>query len=141
MAAPGSARFTSPSSASEALTPPKVGSVSTEKYGTPAACRRPTAPLTFAICISARTPSCMRAPLLGHQADAAAGAVGGQGDGWELRAGHGDVDYAHGENPLPTLPARGRDTLTASYGEAAVHYEDMGGDEACCGGGQEGDGG
>src|SRR5207253_2730931 len=62
IAAPGSAMLMSPSNASDAAVPPNVGSVRTEKNGTPASCSRPTAAFTFASCISARTPSCMRAP-------------------------------------------------------------------------------
>src|SRR5258708_7641377 len=49
IAAPGSAMLTSPSKASDAAVPPKVGSVSTAKKGTPPSCRMPTAPFTFTI--------------------------------------------------------------------------------------------
>src|SRR2546428_14041653 len=52
----------SPSNASDAAVPPNVGSVSTEKKGTPAACRRSTAAFTLASCMRASTPSCMLAP-------------------------------------------------------------------------------
>src|SRR5205823_8145976 len=62
MAAPGSAMLMSASSASDAAVPPKVGSVRMEKKADPEWWSRPTAPLTFAICIRARTPSCIRAP-------------------------------------------------------------------------------
>src|SRR6266404_7960992 len=48
----GSATLTSPSSATDAATPPVVGSVSTETYGRPAARNRPSAAVSFAICIS-----------------------------------------------------------------------------------------
>ena len=39
-----------------------VGSVQTETYGTPASRNRPSAPVSFAICINEWIPSCMRAP-------------------------------------------------------------------------------
>ena len=62
ISAPGSATLTSPTMASEAATPPVVGSVSTDTYGRPAARNRPSAMLTLAICIRDSTPSCIRAP-------------------------------------------------------------------------------
>ena len=43
-------------------TPPVVGWVSTEMYGTPASRMRARAAEVFAICISENRPSCMRAP-------------------------------------------------------------------------------
>src|SRR5690606_11815399 len=47
----GSARLMSPSIANEAETPPVVGCVITEMYGSPAARRRPSAAEVLAICI------------------------------------------------------------------------------------------
>jgi hypothetical protein len=58
----GSAMLRSPSIAYDAVTPPVVGSLRTEMYGSPAAARRARAAEIFAICISERMPSCMRAP-------------------------------------------------------------------------------
>ena len=58
----GSAMLRSPSIAKLAVTPPVVGSVSTEMYGSPARSRRASAALTLAICISESVPSIMRAP-------------------------------------------------------------------------------
>jgi hypothetical protein len=58
MSAFGSAMFKSPSIAKLAVTPPVVGSVRTEMYGTRARSSRARAPQTFAICISeGRLPS------------------------------------------------------------------------------------
>src|SRR5712691_8040383 len=62
MSARGSARITSPSMAKLAVTPPVVGSVSTETKGNPCSPSRCKAADVFAICISERMPSCMRAP-------------------------------------------------------------------------------
>src|SRR5687767_4396639 len=62
MSASGSARMRSPSDAYDARTPPVVGSVRMLTNGTPASARRPRAPTILAICMSARVPSCMRAP-------------------------------------------------------------------------------
>ncbi len=62
ISAPGSPMLRSPSIAYEAVTPPVVGSVSTEMYGSRVACRRARAVEILAICISDRIPSCMRAP-------------------------------------------------------------------------------
>ncbi len=45
-----------------AVTPPVVGSVSTEMYGSFALSRRASAPEIFAICISDSAPSIIRAP-------------------------------------------------------------------------------
>ena len=58
----GSAILRSPSIAKLALTPPVVGSVSTAMYGSRARSRRARAPEIFAICMSERAPSIMRAP-------------------------------------------------------------------------------
>ena len=58
----GSAKMMSPSIANEAVTPPVVGSVSTEMYGRCASAWRWIAHDVFAICISDTSPSCMRAP-------------------------------------------------------------------------------
>ena len=58
----GSAMFRSPSIAKLAVTPPVVGSVSTEMYGSRARSSRASAALIFAICISESAPSIMRAP-------------------------------------------------------------------------------
>ena len=58
----GSAMFRSPSIAKLAVTPPVVGSVSTEMYGSRARSSRASAPQIFAICISDSAPSIMRAP-------------------------------------------------------------------------------
>jgi len=60
--APGSASTTSPRLANEALTPPNVGSHSTDRYGTPAPASRRTAAAVLATCSSAKMPSCIRAP-------------------------------------------------------------------------------
>ena len=60
--APGSAMMTSPSAAKLAATPPVVGWTSTETKGRPASRSSSTAATVFAICMSASTPSCMRAP-------------------------------------------------------------------------------
>ena len=54
--------FRSPSIAKLAVTPPVVGSVSTEMYGSLARSSRASAADTFAICISDNAPSIMRAP-------------------------------------------------------------------------------
>ena len=62
MSAPGSAMITSPSAANEAITPPVVGCESTEMNGMPASFSASTASVVLAICISASTFSCMRAP-------------------------------------------------------------------------------
>ncbi len=62
MSAPGSATMRSPSDAYDASTPPVVGSVITLTNGTPASSRRASAETIFPICMSARVPSCMRAP-------------------------------------------------------------------------------
>ena len=60
--APGSAMITSPSAAKLAATPPVVGWTRTDTNGRPASRSSSTAATVFAICMSARTPSCMRAP-------------------------------------------------------------------------------
>ena len=52
----------SPSIAYDAETPPVVGSVRTEMYGSPASLSLPMATDVFAICIRDSMPSCMRAP-------------------------------------------------------------------------------
>ena len=62
MSAFGSARLRSPSIAYDAVTPPVVGSQSTEMNGRPASASRASAAEIFAICISERIPSCIRAP-------------------------------------------------------------------------------
>ena len=62
MSALGSAMMTSPSIANDAATPPVVGCSSTEMYGSPASRSRASAAVVFAICISEKMPSCMRAP-------------------------------------------------------------------------------
>ncbi len=62
ISASGSAIVMSPSIATEAATPPVVGCTSTAMYGTFASRRRARAADVFAICISERTPSCIRAP-------------------------------------------------------------------------------
>ena len=64
MSAFGSAMLTSPSMPRLADTPPVVGSVSTETNGRRASPSRASAALVLAICMSASTPSCMRAPPL-----------------------------------------------------------------------------
>ena len=48
-------------------TPPVVGWVSTEMYGSPAARKRPSAAEVLAICISENRLSCMRAPPLAEK--------------------------------------------------------------------------
>ena len=58
----GSAMFRSPSIAKLAVTPPVVGSVSTEMNGSRARSSRASAAETFAICISDSAPSIIRAP-------------------------------------------------------------------------------
>ena len=58
----GSAITTSPRKAKLAETPPMVGSVSTEKYGSRSAPSRLRAAVVLAICISDSRPSCIRAP-------------------------------------------------------------------------------
>src|SRR5437879_2316178 len=62
ISARGSAMMTSPSIAKLAVTPPVVGSVRIEMYGSPAAASRSSAADVLAICISERMPSCIRAP-------------------------------------------------------------------------------
>ena len=62
MRAFGSPMFRSPSMAKLAVTPPVVGSVSTEMYGRRAASSRASAAAIFAICMSESAPSIMRAP-------------------------------------------------------------------------------
>ena len=62
MSALGSARITSPSHAKDAATPPVVGCSSTEMYGWRTSRKRLSAAQVFAICISEKMPSCMRAP-------------------------------------------------------------------------------
>ena len=52
----------SPTVAKLALTPPVVGWVSTERYGSRACACRASAPQVFAICMSESIPSYMRAP-------------------------------------------------------------------------------
>src|SRR5690349_12306313 len=58
----GSASTASPMKAKEAETPPMVGSVRTEMNGCRAAESWWSAAVVFAICMSERSPSCMRAP-------------------------------------------------------------------------------
>ena len=58
----GSARITSPWKAKEAATPPVVGSSSTLTYGWRTWRKRASAALHFAICISEKMASCIRAP-------------------------------------------------------------------------------
>ena len=58
----GSAMFRSPSMAKLAVTPPVVGSVSNEIYGSFARSSRASAAEILAICISDSAPSIMRAP-------------------------------------------------------------------------------
>ena len=67
MSAPGSATMTSPSMANDAVTPPVVGSVRTEKYGSPARPWASSAAAVLAICMSEARPSCMRAPPLAQK--------------------------------------------------------------------------
>ena len=62
MSARGSAMMTSPSMAKLAVTPPVVGSVSRDRYGSRSRARRCSAAEVLAICMSDRMPSCMRAP-------------------------------------------------------------------------------
>src|SRR5450631_657601 len=62
MSAPGSAITTSPMNAKLAETPPMVGSVRIEMKGWRAAVSWCSAAVVFAICMSDRSPSCMRAP-------------------------------------------------------------------------------
>src|SRR5580693_4544416 len=62
ISAPGSAILMSPSIAKLAVTPPVVGSVSSEIYGTFASSSRANAAETFASCIRLIVPSIMRAP-------------------------------------------------------------------------------
>ncbi len=62
MSALGSAMFTSPSIAKLAVTPPVVGSVRIEIYGSRARSRRARAALILAICMSDSAPSIIRAP-------------------------------------------------------------------------------
>jgi hypothetical protein len=54
--------MTSPSIAKLAVTPPVVGSVRTERYGSRRSPRRSSAAEVLAICMSERIPSCIRAP-------------------------------------------------------------------------------
>ena len=54
--------MTSPSAAKLAATPPVVGCARIEMKGSPASRSSSTAATVLAICISASTPSCMRAP-------------------------------------------------------------------------------
>src|SRR5215471_4609114 len=60
--APGSAIFRSPSIAKDAVTPPVVGSVNTDIYGTFASSMRASAAEILASCIRLIAPSIMRAP-------------------------------------------------------------------------------
>ena len=62
MSARGSAKMTSPSMAKLAVTPPVVGSASTEMNKPLASSRRASAALVLAICMSEKPDSCMRAP-------------------------------------------------------------------------------
>ncbi len=62
MRAFGSAMLRSPSIAKLAVTPPVVGSVSTEMNGSPARSSRANAAEVLAICISESAPSIIRAP-------------------------------------------------------------------------------
>ncbi len=62
MSAFGSAMLTSPTAANEANTPPVVGSDRTDRNGTPPTRSRSSAASVLASCISARVPSCIRAP-------------------------------------------------------------------------------
>src|SRR5439155_1734254 len=62
IAARGVARMTSPWKAKEAATPPVVGSSSTLMYGCRTCRNRARAALLFAICISEKIASCIRAP-------------------------------------------------------------------------------
>ena len=58
----GSAMLMSPTAANEAKTPPVVGSDRTLRNGTPPSRRRSSAARVLASCMSARVPSCIRAP-------------------------------------------------------------------------------
>ena len=62
ISAPGSARMTSPSMANDAVTPPVVGSVRIEMYGSPPRASCAERAEVLAICISERIPSIIRAP-------------------------------------------------------------------------------
>ncbi len=62
ISAPGSARIISPSMAKLAVTPPVVGSVSTDTYKSPASECFLRAAAVLAICIREMIPSCIRAP-------------------------------------------------------------------------------
>ena len=62
ISAPGSATTTSPRLAKLASRPPVVGCAITEISAKPASCSSSTATTVFGSCISARIPSCMRAP-------------------------------------------------------------------------------
>ena len=62
MSALGSAILMSPSMAKLAVTPPVVGSVRIEMYGSRARSSRASAALILAICISDSAPSIIRAP-------------------------------------------------------------------------------
>ena len=77
ISAPGSARITSPRLAKLAVTPPVVGWASTEMSVPPASCSSSTAATVFGSCISARIPSCMRAPPDAETETTARRAVGG----------------------------------------------------------------
>src|SRR4029453_4319338 len=72
ISARGSAMMTSPSIAKLAVTPPVVGSVRTEMYGSFARSSPATAPLMLAICTSATAPQGPRDLLPNHPAHAAA---------------------------------------------------------------------
>ena len=60
--APGSEKLISPSIAYDAVTPPVVGSVMNEKYGTPALANAASFAEVLAICISEYAASIIRAP-------------------------------------------------------------------------------
>ena len=62
ISAPGSASTTSPRLAKLASTPPVVGCVSTESIAPPESCSSSIAQIVFGSCMSARIPSCIRAP-------------------------------------------------------------------------------
>ena len=103
MRAPGSARIMSPSMAKLAVTPPVVGSVSTEMYKRPASLCRFTAADVLAICMREASPSCMRAPP--EQANTTMGS--------RSRWARSKARVSFSPATVPMLPMRNRVSHTA----------------------------
>src|SRR5918996_2792569 len=104
MRAPGSASTTSPRLAKLARTPPVVGCVSTETSAPPDSCSSSIAQIVFGSCISARIPSCMRAPP--------EAATHTSGTSLATALSHARANFS--PTTLPIEPPRNAKSMTAS---------------------------